>query len=68
MEHKSRLARMRAQKDYENWIEQDEFDVEGDRMLQAIKNFKYEKFFETEFYKWGEVLDYDFTECPILST
>ena len=42
---------MRAAKDYENWIEEDEFDIEGDRLLEAIKNYKYEKFFDTEFFK-----------------
>ena len=48
--HKERLARYRKRKDWEAWIEEDELDIEGDRLLSEIKNYKSEHFFNTGFY------------------
>ena len=48
--HKERLARYRKRKDWEAWIEEDELDIEGDRLLSEIKNYKSEFFFNTGFY------------------
>ena len=48
--HKERLARYRKRKDWEAWIEEDELDIEGDRLISEIKNYKSEHFFNTRFY------------------
>ena len=48
--HKERLARYRKRKDWEAWVEEDELDIEGDRLLSEIKNYKSEHFFNTGFY------------------
>ena len=50
-EHKKRLARLRVQKDYQTWVEEDEIDIQADRQLMEIKNFKEELFFGTDFYE-----------------
>lgn len=49
-DHKEKLARYRRRKDWEAWIEEDELDIEGDRLLSEIKNYKSEYFFNTGFY------------------
>jgi hypothetical protein len=40
-----KLARYRARKDWEAWVEEDELDIEGERMIAEIKNFKDEFFY-----------------------
>jgi len=49
-EHKERMARYRKRKDWEAWIEEDELDIEGDRIISEIKNYKSEHFWNTKFY------------------
>ena len=48
--HKERLARYRKRHDWEQWVEEDELDLEGDRLLSEIKNFKSEFVWNTRFY------------------
>ena len=48
--HKEKLARYRQRKDWEAWVEEDEIDMEGDRLLSEIRNFKSEHFYNTGFY------------------
>ena len=45
LRHKERLERYRNRKDWEAWIEEDELDLEGERILAEIKNYKSEHFF-----------------------
>ena len=49
-EHKERMARYRKRKDWEAWIEEDDLDIEGDRIISEIKNYKSEHFWNTKFY------------------
>ena len=39
-DHNEKLARYRKGKDWEAWVEEDELDLEGERTLAEIKNFK----------------------------
>lgn len=39
-DHNEKLARYRKGKDWETWVEEDELDLEGERTLAEIKNFK----------------------------
>lgn len=48
--HKERLARHRKRKDWEAWIEKDDLDIDGERILAEIKNYKNEHFWNTKFY------------------
>ena len=43
-EHLEKLERYRGRKDWEAWIEHDELDLEGDRIIAEIKNYKAEYF------------------------
>jgi hypothetical protein len=45
-EHIEKLNRYKARKDWEAWIEEDELDIEGERVLSEIKNYKAEHFFK----------------------
>lgn len=47
IEHKERLSKYRKWRDWEAWVERDELDLEGDRILAEVKNFKSEFFFNT---------------------
>lgn len=49
-EHKERMARYRKRKDWEAWVEEDDLDIEGDRIISEIKNYKSEHFWNTHFY------------------
>ena len=49
-EHKERMARYRKRRDWEAWIEEDEMDIEADRIISEIKNYKSEYFWNTNFY------------------
>ena len=49
-EHLERLVKLRKQKDYKAWVEEDEIDLEGARLLHEINNYKGEHFFQTAFY------------------
>ena len=49
-EHEERLKRYRQRKDWENDIEEDDQDIDGDRILAEIRNYKSEYFFNTNFY------------------
>jgi hypothetical protein len=40
------LNRYRKRKPWEAWVEEDELDIEGDRILAEIKNYKAEFFFD----------------------
>lgn len=46
-EHYEKLERYRSRKDWEAWIEEDELDIEGERIIAEIKNYKAEFFFNT---------------------
>ena len=46
MEHLKKLDRYRARKDWEAWVEEDELDIEGERIISEIKNFKDEFFYK----------------------
>jgi hypothetical protein len=46
-EHLEKLDRYRQRKDWEAWVEEDELDLEGERVLAEIKNYKSEYFFNT---------------------
>ena len=48
--HKERLARDRKRTDWQAWVEEDELDMEGERLISEIKNYKSEHFFNTRFY------------------
>lgn len=48
-EHLEKLDRYRLRKDWEAWIEEDELDIEGERILAEIKNYKAEYFFNPIF-------------------
>lgn len=48
--HRERLARHRKRKDWEAWIETDDLDIDGERMIAEIKNYKGEHFWNTTFY------------------
>lgn len=50
-QHKERMARERKGKGWQAWIEPDENDIEADRLISEIKNFKNEHFWNTSFYK-----------------
>ena len=43
--HLEKLERYRKRKDWEAWVEEDELDIEGERILSEIKNYKDEFFF-----------------------
>lgn len=45
-EHTEKLNRYRARKDWEAWVEEDELDIEGERIISEIKNFKAEYFYK----------------------
>ena len=49
-EHKERMARYRKRKDWEAWVEEDDLDIEGDRIISTIKNYKSEHFWNTHVY------------------
>lgn len=38
-EHLDRLGRYRARKDWEAWVEEDELDIEAERILAEVKNY-----------------------------
>mmetsp|Transcript_3157 Transcript_3157/g.2122 ORF Transcript_3157/g.2122 Transcript_3157/m.2122 type:complete len:98 (+) Transcript_3157:632-925(+) len=44
--HHEKLDRYRKRKEWEAWVEEDELDIEGDRILAEIKNYKAEFFFD----------------------
>jgi hypothetical protein len=46
-DHNDKLARYRKRKDWEAWVEEDELDLEGERTLAEIKNFKSDYSFST---------------------
>ena len=39
-EHLERLGRYRARKEWEAWVEEDELDIEAERVLAEVKNYK----------------------------
>jgi hypothetical protein len=43
--HLAKLERYRKRKDWEAWVEEDELDIEGERIIAEIKNYKSEFFF-----------------------
>ena len=46
-DHCDKLERYRNRKDWEAWIEEDELDIEGERIIAEIKNYKSEFFFNS---------------------
>lgn len=48
-EHLAKLERYRKRKDWEAWVEEDELDIEGERILHEIKNYKAEYFYNIDF-------------------
>lgn len=47
-DHLEKLERYRNRKDWEAWIEEDELDIEGERIIAEIKNYKSEFFFNSD--------------------
>jgi hypothetical protein len=45
-----RLAEYRKRKDWQTWCEEDDMDLEGERLLAEIKNYKSEHLFISSFY------------------
>lgn len=45
----ARLERYRKRKDWEAWVEEDELDIEGERILSEIKNYRAEYFYNIDF-------------------
>jgi hypothetical protein len=45
-EHNDKLQRYRERKDWEAWVEEDELDLEGERILAEVKNYKQEYFYK----------------------
>ncbi len=43
-EHREKVERYRKRKDWEAWVEEDELDIEGERIIAEIKNYKIEYF------------------------
>ena len=43
-EHRDRMARDRKRKDWEAWTEETELDIDGERLIADIKNYKSEHF------------------------
>ena len=43
--HLEKLNRYRARKDWEAWVEEDDIDLEGERTISEIKNYKDEFFY-----------------------
>lgn len=39
-QHNEKLAGYRKRKDWQGWCEEDDLDMEGERLLAEIKNFK----------------------------
>lgn len=48
--HLSKLRKYREQKDYQIFIEEDEDDIEGEKIYSSIKNLHAEKFYHHYFY------------------
>ena len=48
--HRERLGRHRRRKDWEAWIEKDDLDLDGERIIAEIRNYKSEHFWNTRFY------------------
>jgi hypothetical protein len=48
VDHEAKLNRYRKRKPWEAWIEEDEMDLEGDRILAEIQNYKSEVLFNHE--------------------
>ena len=48
--HQHKLRQYREQKDYQIFIEEDEEDIEGERIYSSIKNLHTERFFHYYFY------------------
>lgn len=48
--HNDKLANYRKRKDWQGWCEEDDFDLEGERLLAEIKNYKGEHMFNSRFY------------------
>ena len=49
--HRRKLGILRTEKEYMTWVEEDELDIEGDRLLKEINNYKGEHLYSTELYK-----------------
>ncbi len=48
--HMDRLANYRKRKEWQAWVEQDDLDLEGERLLAEIKNYKDESVLTSKFY------------------
>lgn len=48
--HNERLANYRKRKDWQGWVEEDDMDLEGERLLAEIKNYKDESLLNSRFY------------------
>jgi hypothetical protein len=55
--HLEKLAKFRRQKKYESWLQDDEDDVDGERILCDIRSFNLESPFNVYFNHFDE---YDF--------
>ena len=49
-QHIERLVCYRKRKDWQAWCEEDDLDLEGERLLAEIKNYKSEFLFTSSFY------------------
>jgi len=45
-EHNEKLQRYRERKDWQAWVEEDELDLEGERILAEVTNYKQEYFYK----------------------
>ena len=50
-QHEEKLNRYRQRKEWEKVIEEDDQDLDGERILSEISNYKSEYFFNTNFYQ-----------------
>jgi hypothetical protein len=48
--HMERLANYRKRKEWQGWVEEDDMDLEGERLLAEIKNYKDESLLNSRFY------------------
>lgn len=48
--HMEKLANYRKRKEWQGWVEEDDMDLEGERLLAEIKNYKDESLLNSRFY------------------
>ena len=66
-EHRERMARDRKRKDWEAWTEETELDIDGERLIADIKNYKSEHFWQTNFYWYCKIRNFKIKEYILQS-